>query len=365
MTMQLFTQLFLLKIKPNKHNHYISGRWHCDMGLLWLKDWLETTSVEVTSADQIECFTPRSLHGRALHSIRDTDFVPTTSTEATTHLRTFPPAPQPTSSSLVKGQGSGSQGHGVTPYMTGPSPGERDFTFEDSRSATSPPWLEEEELSGFNPDDFEGDNEEDLIEFLGNNKFTSNEESVIDNAGRHAGTESIPLTTLHPSKHRHGNHNNNNGRHGNKDRIKYKTDDIDIETIYISTLPNIHDISTKRPNSQLASNAPSNGKDFKKYGPKSLAVIIATTVSTILFIAVLITAIVFACKRQKKKEVYHNAIKYQQKNDVLYFMPNGHAHEGSNGETITSTTSREKMQLVPGRDINHEGPLRMYKWEDF
>ncbi len=40
-------------------------------------------------------------------------------------------------------------------------------------------------------------------------------------------------------------------------------------------------------------------------------------------------------------------------------------HEGSNGETITPTTSREKMQLVPGRDINHEGPLRMYKWEDF
>ncbi len=339
--------------------------------MLWLKEWLETTSVEVSTAEDLVCFTPRSLHGRALHSIRDTDFVPTTSTEATTHLRTFPPAPQPTSSSLVKGQGS--QGHGATPYMTGPSPGDRDFTFEDGHTTIPPPWWEEESSSGFNPDDSDDDNEELLESLLGNDKFTSEEESPIDNAGHHAGTESgapwdlwddIPdsTTTTHPSKHRHGNHN---GRHNNKDKIKYKTDDIDIETIYISTLPNIHDLPTKKTNSQLASNPPGNGKDFKKYGPKSLAVIIATTVSTILFIAVLITAIVFACKRQKKKEVYHNAIKYQQKNDVLYFMPNGTTLEGSNGESVPTTTSREKMQLVPGRDINHEGPLRMYKWEDF
>ena len=80
----------------------------------------------------------------------------------------------------------------------------------------------------------------------------------------------------------------------------------------------------------------------------------------------LITAIVFACKRKRRKEVYHTVIKYEQKNDVLYFMPNGMTQlEYSGSDSVPTTTSREKMALVPGRDINHEGPLRIYKWEDF
>ena len=333
--------------------HLSSGRWHCDMSMLWLKEWLETTSVEVVDADSISCFTPRNLHGKSLLSLEEDDFIPTTSTVSTTQLRTFPPAPQPTSSSLVKGQ---KQGHGVT---------SGDFYFEDARtSLPPPPWWDG---SGYNPPDDSDEDDGDLIDtILGNNdKFASNEESAIDNAQK--ATTADPLEdliedfwgTTKPPKHRHGNRH-----HGYKNTVKDGSNDIDIETIYISTLPNVR--ATKSPNSQLASKPP-NGNDYnKKYGPKSLLVIIATTVSAILFVAVLITAVVFACKRKRKKDVYQNAIKYQQKNDVLYFMPNGMTQlDCSGSDSLPTTTSREKMSLVPGRDINHEGPLRIYKWEDF
>ena len=330
--------------------HLSSGRWHCDMSMLWLKEWLETTAIDVAEVDSIACFTPRNLHGRSLLSLDDDDFIPTTSTVSTTQLRTFPPAPQPTSSSLVKGQGITSQ----------------DFHFEDGRTTLPPPaWWDG---SGFNPPDDSDEDDGDLIDtILGNkDKFTSNEESAIDNAQRETSSsepwdliEDFWGTTRRP-KHRHGNRHNG---HHNNNGVKYETNDIDIETIYISTLPNLR--ATKSPNSQLASKPP-NGNDYKKYGPKSLLVIIATTVSTILFVAVLITAIVFACKRKRRKEVYHNAIKYEQKNDVLYFMPNGMTQlDCSGSDSVPTTTSREKMALVPGRDINHEGPLRIYKWEDF
>lgn len=36
-------------------------------------------------------------------------------------------------------------------------------------------------------------------------------------------------------------------------------------------------------------------------------------------------------------------------------------HNIHNTETLLS----ESMTLIPGRDINHEGPLRVYKWEEF
>ena len=335
---------------PNLQKLYLSsGRWHCDMSMLWLKEWLEGTPVEVADADNIACFTPRSLHGMSLLSLDDDDFVPTTSTVSTTQLRTFPPAPLPTSSSIIKSQGQ--SGLGITPHIR---------TDKDFRTTLPPPaWWDG---SGFNPPDDSDEDDGYLLEtiFGNNDKFTSNKDSAIDSAAG-GGQQEETSTTERPTKHRHGNRR---GHHANKNNgVKYETNDIDIETIYISTLPNVR--ATKSPNSQLASQPP-NGSDYTKYGSKSLLVIIATSVSTILLVAVLITAVVFACKRRRKKEVYHNAIKYQQKNDVLYFMPNGMTQLECNGsDSVPTTTSREKMALVPGRDINHEGPLRIYKWEDF
>ena len=187
--------------------------------------------------------------------------------------------------------------------------------------------------------------------------MASNEESAIDNAQQ--------VTTTDPLEDLIEDFWGTTKIWGYKNTVKDGSNDIDIETIYISTLPNVR--ATKSPNSQLASKPPNGGNDYnKKYGPKSLLVIIATTVSAILFVAVLITAVVFACKRKRKKDVYQNAIKYQQKNDVLYFMPNGMTQlDCSGSDSVPTTTSREKMSLVPGRDINHEGPLRIYKWEDF
>ncbi len=346
--------------------HLSSGRWHCDMSMLWLKTWLETTPVEVADSGKITCFTPRALHGKPLLSLDEDDFVPTTSTVSTTQLRTFPPVPQPTSSSLLRGQDAGRGAeHGVTPQMHGGWEEEEDA---DPRTTLPPPGGWWPDASGYRPPEDYDEDEELIDSILGNEKFTSEEDGTRRNRHR---TNADPWEDLEdpfgatptprrPSKHRHGHGTHQN----NHDEVKYDTHDIDIEPIPPILISTPFSGPTKSPNSQLASKPP-NGKDYKKYGPKSLLVIIATTVSTILFVAVLITAIVFACKRRRKKEVYHNAIKYQQKNDVLYFMPNGMTPDCNGSDSVPTTTSREKMSLVPGRDINHEGPLRIYKWEDF
>jgi hypothetical protein len=47
----------------------------------------------------------------------------------------------------------------------------------------------------------------------------------------------------------------------------------------------------------------------------------------------------------------------------LYFMPG--SGEDSTTDSLQTNTSTKDMTLIPGRDINHEGPLRCYKWEDF
>lgn len=107
-------------------------------------------------------------------------------------------------------------------------------------------------------------------------------------------------------------------------------------------------------------------------GSSTTIIIIVVTIATVIIAAIIITLIVYLTRKQQQNKEnhppgYRNGIKYNHKNDVLYFMPNGKPkQEGSTSDSIkTNSTSKEQMTLIPGRDINHEGPLRVYKWEDF
>lgn len=48
-----------------------------------------------------------------------------------------------------------------------------------------------------------------------------------------------------------------------------------------------------------------------------------------------------------------------------YSSPSSTSHRQPKNNALTLAKTREFMTLIPGRDVNHEGPLRVYKWADF
>ena len=324
--------------------HLTSTRCHCDQSMAWFKDWLQNTNVRIEKKMEITCFTPHSLYGRSVATLKDSDFVPTTSTQRTTTLKQlFPPIPSPSSpprtsrhqnnvlpSEMVTSHNMGKWGPGL------PTSIDRDFSFNE-RGPTSDP---------FDPFNFEGasgyghEDEEDEAPEGGSHLITPVKNT---NGDYHKLSTSLPPNNQDKSETRYAPNGENSG------------------DILLRTLPRY---TTEFPGAPASRPREENGDGYDKYGPTSLLVIIAATVSTLVFLAIIITGVVIAIKRHQKKEVYQNAIKYQQRNDVLYFMPQA-GQEATPPESVPTTTSREQMQLVPGRDINHEGPLRVYKWEDF
>ena len=120
----------------------------------------------------------------------------------------------------------------------------------------------------------------------------------------------------------------------------------------------------------------------------TIVIIIGTSIATVIVAAILIFIIVYLSRKhrdkkntpkaaartkqnneqnhkpkKKRKETFQNGIKYKSRNDVLYFMPK--STDGSTSDSLQTENGKEQMTLIPGRDINHEGPLRVYKWEDF
>ncbi len=334
--------------------HISSTRWHCDTSMMWFRDWLMETSVMVEHKEEIVCYSPRNVYGREIASLQHSDFVPATTTEFTTTLKTFPPVTSPTPASGAKVDENDVLPPAVTPHNfqwhSLPASLNRDFSFEDVR--TNKPFNMDDfsEASGFDHVDEEDQDGDSLEEALNNHQVGKNSKSK--GGGRRVPTweEFWGRTSPTPMM---GNEN------------KKYDGGLNSDNLEIHTLPNY---STSDPsNSPASGNSGQNGdKDKNSNGSKSLLVVIATSIAAVLFVALLITAIVFVCCRKRKKDVYQNAIKYQQRNDILYFMPNNGQVEGATtSQGVSRTASREQMQLVSGRDINHEGPHRIYKWEDF
>ncbi len=79
----------------------------------------------------------------------------------------------------------------------------------------------------------------------------------------------------------------------------------------------------------------------------------------------------------------NGSVRFSKQKEVLYFAPhvavasNGAHHvtyqtENAQNDSLIDDvdvgedcTLPEGITLIPGRDINHDGPLRVYKWEEF
>ena len=274
--------------------HISSGQWHCDTHMIWFKDWLQTTSVDIENLNSIRCFTPRKLHGRSIVSLSNSDFVPATQ-------------PTSTPSSVFR----------LTTFMTRLSSVGRKTT-TTARPVEYPDYADE-----FDEDDF--------------NKHST-----------HEMTNWVKLLSLSTTTHK-------------PDRTRYRAvgGRLDIRT---------HIKSTTRPVSSADSSHSDNGGGDGGESNVTLIVLVATA-GVIVLAGLLAVLIVFYAHKQKRKDtnLHKNSIKYKHKNNVLYFMPNSESAvaDGSLSESVKTSSSREGMSLIPGRDINHEGPLRVYNWEEF
>ena len=148
---------------------------------------------------------------------------------------------------------------------------------------------------------------------------------------------------------------------------------------------------------------PPFGQNYSRISSTMLVIVAGGVISTIVVLAVAITIIVLGSKkcRQKASPLSRNGengdingipadkktIQYHHKDSTLYFMtadsdpiqttlpPLTPIHNTGSIRSIKSTKSgknaklngsnKERMSLVSGRDVNHEGPLKIYKWDEF
>ena len=380
--------------------HLSSSSWYCDSRLAWLRDWLLSTAVALVTEEEVTCYSPRDLHGRALVSIEDHEFATVTSTVHPPTTRepaiftTFPTIP----STMKTTQISTTKHRKVAPTGKGGSAETDQYDYAEGSSGYAD--------GSHNGDDTSPEKSNPQDSFGEFYQYYINGENQDPNERRHVSAEDYfnrsplypfwDITTKFPNPVY-----NHNG--------------------YDSTVDPLKDPSLQQ------SQDPGGGalSDFSNI---TIIVIIVTLVTAVCASIIIALIIYFVrkqrtVKHQKEAEpppAYQNGIPLKHNNDVLYFMPNGMtaSHHSTVGDTAesksqtdsvrTSSSGRSKgssgrnkehvtllptgsgrnkstkehvakakskeqasllpgrdITLIPGRDINHEGPMRVYKWEDF
>jgi Leucine-rich repeat (LRR) protein len=373
-----------------------SARWHCDQRLLWLRNWLlSETTVHIDQPDvNFRCATPPEVADRPLTSLDESKFAPSSFMSSDDVYRTFSRA-LPRSSS--------------TTQQTMTQPSLRDADEPSAAKATR---------SSRDQGDGDGDSVPTWEELL--NRAPIYQVDGIDNRS----------TAIVEQSSSNGSFSSN---------INRRPPSTPLAPVGSKTLG--------RSVGSLSNDGDGDDDDKEDRG-RVVMIALATVFVTILLAAVLLTVIVYLCRKQQiaasrspssAKSLYvpsspspsskiqngrmatagigggssygststvngrsaKHHVQWQDTTakDVVYFMAaNGSCSPktatsrcGCNGSatsvraaiverrrpsTVTTTLigdetaetamdGRELIALVPGRDMKHEGPLRVYKWEDF
>lgn len=337
-----------------------SARWHCDRGLIWLRDWLRDAghtashaTAKVAASDIAEenrCATPRRLAGRTLFSLADDEF--DTSTAVPDRSIASPSRLPTTTLSIVE--------------STTPTSDRRSFTSPalhrsvNSRESDGPSSKREQSRVFYGNDTRyqEFDVEQNLPAY----SRIDNDDLLIEPSTLQAPTQTVE----HPEANHFG--------------------------------PAFGDASMEDPD-EVAVTGRTSGTGTSTSVSTLLAV--AATIGVTFVIVVVILTVIFRLLRSQKppppsssvdpgSETYcKNAIKQRQRGGTLYFMP---ALSTANGVCLSAPTSRTRLDMtlssgadgaksvgeissllpaangrdVPGRNTSSgDQPLRMYKWEDF
>ncbi|KAK2149956.1 hypothetical protein LSH36_429g01013 [Paralvinella palmiformis] len=358
--------------------HVSSARWHCDSSLIFFRNWLLTTKVRVEKRDELVCMTPRDLYGSSITSLADHQFVPATTLKYTTALPTAPGQLSTFPTTLHP-----------PPPRTKTAPPASGTTEGGTTANGNDDWDEDyhdnEDSSEDDEDGKEADKKQVGPVFDLDDIFEEIYADYDDDASSSSSQKPYPYSSRYPTWEELMRQATPRPPTDSPADTPYDPNPLDGDRLQIRPLPETGygGVPSLPPDARGSASADDDdNKSSSSSSSSTIIIIVATTISTVIIAGILIFVIVYLSRKNRdrqnrkrandararrkpkpKREAYQNGIKYKSRNDVLYFMPKN--QEGSTSESLQTAASKEAMSLVPGRDINHEGPLRVYKWEDF
>lgn len=330
--------------------HISSSAWHCDSNLIWFRNWLISAPFHVETKTRNRCFTPQPLHDRAVTSLSDEDFVPATRPQHLPPPRPSPDAPdRPSTSTPYRKAPPVVQR--VTPALGNVTTRVSKSPLDVGRSSSVRTWSGMPEAES----PVDGGNSsrhlfqagiitwEELLERLSLHDY----EGRIFGEKRYEDLFSSPLNTGRFADDRGKNEGNS-----------------------ISTSPESSASTTLPP-------SPTTNPSTTGALINGITLTTVTVLVTVVIASVLIAFIVCLCRKRKslpKQYPAENGLSLVHtgadvKKEIMYFMSPTSSKQGDLGKpqavVMETETAREVMTLIPGRDVNHEGPMRVYKWEDF
>lgn len=357
--------------------HISGSAWHCDSNLIWFRNWLLSAPIHIEHRDRNRCMTPRTVYDRAVTSLSDADFVPALSTQSpirlppnTQRLNTLPSGPR---DALKPSAPRVTSLHGKT-YSTANTVQIKTDNRNQHFASGLRPWYgvttsgydyavdgNSKKTNTQNPGrrtvvsistSSKVESEADILtwdEILSRMSQPEYDGKIFD-ASKHLDLFS-PLFGDELSS-------------GRLSEQRTRTPTFSVSTKFNSMF------TTPRSSGISASNV---GRGDTGLNVVTLTAV--TVIMTIVIAAVLVAFIVCLCRKRKSAKrcsenglPAQNGTKTNSKKDVLYFMTPTSSKHGDLGKpqaVLAPENTAEVMTLIPGRDINHEGPMRVYKWEDF
>jgi len=344
--------------------HISGSAWHCDSNLIWFRNWLLSAPIHIEHRDRNRCMTPRTVYDRAVTSLSDADFLPAPNSPVRYTTLRLASGPRET----VKPSGHRVTSLHAKTYSTANIVQMGNDNRNEHFASASRPWY------GVTSSSYAVDR---------NGKKTNTQKP-----GRRA-MVSMTTTSKVESDADILTWDEILSRMSQRD---YDGQLFDASRHLDLFSPLLRDELSSEPLSKTPASTTSADFNSKfitsrssgisasnvSRGETGLNVITLTAVTvimTVVIAAVLVAFIVCLCRKRKSAKrcpenglPAQNGVKTSAKKDVLYFMTPTSSKHGDLGKpkaVLAPENTAEVMTLIPGRDINHEGPMRVYKWEDF
>jgi len=342
--------------------HASGNRWHCDVELTWLRDWLMTAIRSVTfRPEDSVCFTPLRLRDHTIVSLADSEFDPSSDSDSSEfagknidNQRRVTGTPQQSATYSSRKADAVLSPSTFKPSSPKPSPSKD----EVKNIQTEPTFAKH----------FHRTKQPDLFKDLWNIERHVDPLDISSWVRDNAYT-SLPMAF--PSTSPGATLGNKSRKNAFLTRLSFSSN-----TSSGQSTPSV-------PQQQL------NAASERRHRVVITSVVVTVIVTTI--IVVIIVILIVRLTNPRSREDGGTVTRVQKINSVPpstsklivtaevskldrnYFLAK--SLRGDNAEELGCTPPPDEnaldvvvpksMTLIPGRDINHEGPLRVYKWTDF
>jgi len=345
-----------------------SSRWHCDApAAAWMRAWMASTGVEVVGAGEILCFTPPELRGRSLLTLADWELE-----------GDMPSAPIVFRLATVSTT--------VRPDLQHPTTGNDRSVLDwlPRRPAEFDNYADNLDINFNSAIYHDEDDDDDLPDASYDLDDNRNRVDVHDGSARRTevvqSSSTLPPTRLEVPV----------------DRERSRTVSSTVVTAPSTTTP-LNDDSVILPEAEIQRSTSSSGDGG---GGQNYVGLLATLtiLATVVVVVIVVVAMVMMTRRKgvgrkrrwtsielrgkptlngvkqngatRQRSATENGLIGRQEDDVARSRLPVVAFSDQADDTSTAgatglSCSAEALSLIPGRDINHEGPHRVYQWADF